>query len=343
MNSLFKFISFGALTIFIATGNAWALNKDQLMGSFLSVVMIRGYNEAGGLAFGSGVVVGENQVITNCHVLRRTKQPWVSQGEEIYSVTSVKADRWHDLCLVTTFGTLPNKPAILGKSTDLKKGQEVIAIGHSNGVPAPLTSAGNVKSTYDLDQGKVILSSAQFRMGASGSGLFDTEGRLVGINTFKTSGRNSYYYALPIEWLNSLKNKPAETNFPITGVALWEEEEDKKPLFLQVAIPTLKEDWKKLLNVSSEWTKKESNNAEAWFELGFANEHLNDLNAAEKAYRQSIKLDDQNTDALMHLGFIAKSKDDKKEIKLIQDQITKINPELLEDYYKLVGCSKTCE
>ena len=200
-----------------------------------------------------------------------------------------------------------------------------------------------MKSTYDLDQGKIILSSAQFRMGASGSGLFDTEGRLVGINTFKTSGRNSFYYALPIEWLNSLKNKPAETNFPITGVALWEEEEDKKPLFLQVAIPTLKEDWKKLLNVSSEWTKKESNNAEAWFELGYANEHLNDLNAAEKAYRQSIKLDDQNTDALMHLGFIAKSKDDKKEVKLIQDQITKINPELLEDYYKLVGCSKTCE
>jgi len=196
------------------------------MNSFLSVVMIRGYNEAGGLAFGSGVVVGDNQVVTNCHVIRRTKQPWVSQGEDTFSVTAVKADRWHDLCLLTTFG-MPHKAVPLGKSTDLKKGQEVIAIGHSNGVPAPLTSAGVVKSTYDLDQGKVILSSAQFRMGASGSGLFDTEGRLVGINTFKTSGRNSFYYALPVEWLNSLKNKPTETNLPITGIALWEEEEDK--------------------------------------------------------------------------------------------------------------------
>ena len=136
MKPLLKYISFVALSVFFYTGNAWALNQDQLMSSFLSVVMIRGYNEAGGLAFGSGVVVGENQVITNCHVLRRAKQPWVSQGEETYSVTTVKADRWHDLCLVTTFG-MPNKPAILGKSTDLKKGQEVIAIGHSNGVPAP--------------------------------------------------------------------------------------------------------------------------------------------------------------------------------------------------------------
>jgi hypothetical protein len=254
----------------------------------------------------------------------------------------VKADRWHDLCLVTTFG-MPHKSVPMGKSTDLKKGQEVIAIGHSNGVPAPLTSAGVVKSTYDLDQGKVILSSAQFRMGASGSGLFDTEGRLVGINTFKTSGRNSFYYALPVEWLNSLKNKPIETNFPITGIALWEEEEDKKPIFLQVAIPTIKEDWKKLFDVANEWTRKEKNNAEAWFELGFANEHLNNLSEAEKAYRQSTKLDNQNTDALLRLGFIAKTKEDKNEIKNIQEQISKINPELLEEYYQLVGCSKTCE
>lgn len=342
MKRFHKFIVLISVSLPLYSSNAFALNRDLLMDSFLSVVMIRGYNEAGGLAYGSGVVVGDNQVVTNCHVIRKTKQPWVSQGEETYSVTAVKADRWHDLCLMTTFG-MPHKPVILGKSTDLKKGQEVIAIGHSNGVPAPLTSAGIVKSTYDLDQGKVILSTAQFRMGASGSGLFDTEGRLIGINTFKTSGRNSFYYALPVEWLNSLKNKPIETNFPITGVALWEEEEDKKPIFLQVAIPTIKEDWKKLFDVANEWTRKEKNNAEAWFELGLAYEHLNNLIEAEKAYRQSIKLDSQNTDALLRLGFIAKTKDDKKEIKNIQEQISLINPELLEDYNQLVGCSKTCE
>ena len=342
MKPLFKFLTCITLSASVYSTQVFALNRDQLMDSFLSVVMIRGYNEAGGLAYGSGVVVGDNQVVTNCHVIRKTKQPWVSQGEETYSVTAVKADRWHDLCLMTTFG-MPHKPVTLGKSTDLKKGQEVIAIGHSNGVPAPLTSAGVVKSTYDLDQGKVILSSAQFRMGASGSGLFDTEGRLVGINTFKTSGRNSFYYALPVEWLNTLKNKPAETNFPITGTALWEEEEDKKPIFLQVAIPTIKEDWKKLFDVANEWTKKEKNNAEAWFELGLAHEHLNNLNEAEKAYRQSTQLDNENTDALLRLGFIAKTKEDKKEVKNIQEKIAKINPELMEDYLKLVGCIKTCE
>jgi S1-C subfamily serine protease len=151
-----KFLAFISLTASLYSTYVFALNHDQLMDSFLSVVMIRGYDEAGGLAYGSGVVVGKNQVVTNCHVIRKTKQPWVSQGEETYSVTAVRADRWHDLCLMTTFG-MPHKPVALGKSTNLKKGQEVITIGHSNGVPAPLTSAGVVKSTYDLDQGKVIL------------------------------------------------------------------------------------------------------------------------------------------------------------------------------------------
>jgi hypothetical protein len=45
----------------------------------------------------------------------------------------------------------------------------------------------------------------------------------------------------------------------------------------------------------------------------------------------------------LRLGFIAKGKEDKIEIKNIQEQIAKVNPELLEDYYKLIGCSKTCD
>jgi len=45
----------------------------------------------------------------------------------------------------------------------------------------------------------------------------------------------------------------------------------------------------------------------------------------------------------LRLGFIAKGKGDKIEIKNIQEQISKINPELLEDYFKLVGCIKTCD
>ena len=46
-----------------------------------------------GLAYGSGVVVAKDKVITNCHVLRKTKSPWVSYGDSSFPVTGVQADQ----------------------------------------------------------------------------------------------------------------------------------------------------------------------------------------------------------------------------------------------------------
>ena len=60
--------------------SAFAFNQAKLMDAWVSVVMIRGYTDNGSLAYGSGVIIGENEVVTNCHVLRKTKKPWVSQG-----------------------------------------------------------------------------------------------------------------------------------------------------------------------------------------------------------------------------------------------------------------------
>ncbi len=54
---------------------ALALDQQKILASLQSVVMIRGYTDKGGVSYGSGVVVGENKVITNCHIFRSTRQP----------------------------------------------------------------------------------------------------------------------------------------------------------------------------------------------------------------------------------------------------------------------------
>lgn len=320
---------------------ALAIDQAKLLQSLQSVVMIRGYNENGGVSYGSGVVVAENKVITNCHIFRSTKQPWLSRGEDTYSINSIQADRWHDLCLVSA-SNLPFKPAPLGKGSDIKRGQEVLAIGHSNGVPSPITSAGNVKSTYEFEGGKVIRSSAKFMMGASGSGIFDLEGNLLGINTFKTPGRPAYFYSLPIEWLADLEKLPVETKFPITGKAFWEEEDAKKPFFMQTAIPELDKDWQKLAQVAEKWLEIDPKNTDAWYELGVANENLNKIDEAKNAYQQSVLFDANNTDPLFRLGVIAQSAGDRDAVRSINLAIANVDKALANEFNLLMGCGSEC-
>ena len=321
---------------------AFAFDKAKLYEAYTSIVLIRGHNATGGLTYGSGVVVGKDKVLTNCHVFRSTKEPWISRGEDTYSINSVKADAWHDLCLVTT-APLPFKPAPIGKSTDLKRGQEIVAFGHSNGVPAPLTSSGSVKALFDSDQGKVIRSTAKFSMGASGSGLFDMEGNLVGINTFKTAGRaGSIHFALPIEWLDILEKQTETSTFPISGKALWEEDEDKKPFYMQVAVPESRQDWPKLTQVAEKWTLAEPKSTDAWYELGLSLENTGKTDLGEKAYKQALSLENANYDALMRLGALAKTRGDTAEMHRIQLALTDIDKNLAAEYTDMLGCDKAC-
>ena len=320
---------------------AYAIDADKILVAKHAVVLVRGYNQTGGLAYGSGVVVAKDKIISNCHVLRTTKSPWINVGEETYPVTSVQADRWHDLCLLTTFN-LPVASAVIGSGKDLKRGQEILSIGHSNGSPAALTSSGSINTTYAFDDGKVIRSTAPFRMGASGSGIFDLDGKLLGVNTFKSPGRTAYFYSLPIEWLTSLQKLPNETVFPITGKAFWEEDDDKKPFFMQMAIPEISEDWLKLKQVAQNWIASEPKNTEAWLELGIANERLNNIDEAEHAYHESVVNDASNINALFRLGVIAHNKGDDAGVNQVKNSLAVIDPALVEEYRQALGCSQQC-
>ncbi|HEY8118932.1 MAG TPA: trypsin-like peptidase domain-containing protein [Methylophilaceae bacterium] len=321
--------------------SAFALDQEKLLDSFFSVVMIRGYNTDGGMSYGSGVIVAPNKVLTDCHIFRQSKQPWVSRGEDTYTISSVQADRYYDMCLVTA-DNLPYKAAVLGTASTLKKGEQVLAIGFSNGMPAPLTAFGELKSLYPLNGGNIIRTNARFALGASGSGLFDDKGHLIGINTFKTPGQNAYFYALPIEWLAELQKQPIETSFPINGKTFWEEEEAQKPFFMQIAVPEIQEDWPKLAEIAELWTKSEPNNTEAWYELGLANERMGRADVAEKAYRKSVAIDASNSDSLFRIGVIASEKGNAKEVHDINLVLLDLNKDLAEEFSKAVGCKTEC-
>jgi len=319
-----------------------AYDKQALMQSYFSVVMIRGFNETGGLAYGSGVVVAPNEVITNCHIFRTTKEPWIARGQDSYPINTIRADVWNDLCLVTA-ENLPFKPVKIGKSNALKRGQEVAGIGHSSGSPAPLTSTGSVKGLYEANPGKIIRTNAKFMLGASGSGLFDLDGKLVGINTFKTAGRGgSIHFALPVEWIDVIRKLPLLKELPIKGKALWEEDEDKKPLYMQAAVPESRYDWPKLEQVARKWTKAKPNSPEAWLALGVSQENLENAALANEYYQKSLSLDKGNVDVLFKMGKLAKKQEDQATMNRVYAALNEIDELYGAQYKDIMDCVTDC-
>lgn len=330
-----------AAGLLLLTQQALAFDQQSMMKVFFSVVLVRGYDSTGGLAYGTGVVIGENSVVTNCHVLRKTTHAWLSQGEAIYKIEAVHVDAKHDLCLLKT-EKLPLAPVTLGSTATVQKGDEVYAMGHSSGVLAPTTSGGQVKSLYPYENGNVVRTNARFTLGASGSPLFDGDARLIGINTFKTPGRAAFFYAVPVEWLKDVEKIPPQTRFPVSGQAFWELPDDEKPFFMQVALPRLNDDWAKLLEVSQRWVKAEPVNPEAWFELASAQEGLGKLDEAENSFRKVTAIQPNHSDALFRLGVFASKRGDRQEMHEVSITLAKVDRDMAKEFNKTVGCETEC-
>ena len=329
------------ISLLLSAGSTLAYDQQSLMRVFFSVVLVRGYDDTGGLAYGTGVVVGENKVVTNCHVLRRTKQAWISQAEDIYRIESIHADTRRDLCLLET-EKMPLKPVTLANTRQIAKGEEVFAMGHSSGVLSPTTSGGQIKSLYPYESGNVVRTNARFTLGASGSPLFDGQGRLLGINTFKTPGRTAYFYAVPVEWIADTEKLPAQTTLPVTGQAFWELSDHEKPFFMQVAMPHLNEDWNTLLEVGQRWIAAEPENAEAWYELGAAQEALGRLKEAQASYRQATVINPHHSDALFRLGVFASKRGDREAMHNVSITLARFDLEMAAEFNKTVGCEAEC-
>lgn len=207
------------------------IDRAALVRIGASVLRVEAARLRGGFALGSAVVVGDGMAVTNCHVTREARAIELVRGERRWPARSQAADIEHDLCLLRAEG-LP-APAMLGRTEELQRGQPVLALGYTGGVSLQ-NSVGEVISLHRLDGAPVVRSSNRFSSGASGGGLFDESGRLVGILTFRERG--GAYFSAPSEWLQRLiDTAPFEDVAPLPRDrrAYWERPQESRPAFLR--------------------------------------------------------------------------------------------------------------
>lgn len=265
-----------------------ALDRATLVGLGASVLRIEAPTVQGGFSLGSGVVVGDDTVVTNCHVTRDATEVRIVQGALRWVAATQASDVSRDLCLLRVPGL--KAPAVpWGRADGLAAGQAVTAIGYTGGTGIQ-SSSGEVVRLHRHDGAPVIQSDNWFSSGASGGGLFDDQGRLVGILTFRLRGGLSHYFAAPSEWVQKMMDATSTDRFrPVRPMepgllAYWELPQKQQPRFMQAASLLRDRRWAELMAMATDWSRAEPDDDEPWSLLGQALEHLGRLPEAQHAY-----------------------------------------------------------
>jgi serine protease Do len=269
--------------------------SDELLQSLNSrVLRIQVGLTNGQFGLGSGVVVAENQIATNCHVVANASSISVLSGGSVYHAVGVKPDWEHDVCMLQ-MEDLPLTPVKMKSSRELKYEQPVFTIGYPSFVPAPVTTQGVVKGLFTMDDSVIVRATSSFKQGASGGGLFDESGTLVGLITLKSPGKDAYYYYMSIDWVQALLNKPAGPVMAKSELPFWGKPAAQWPYFMKVVFPYLHKDWPGLKTVAEQWVKSDPASTEAWFYLAAAEYETQDLSSAELHLHRVVSMNDQHS------------------------------------------------
>lgn len=177
------------------------------------VVAIRTLGGSGG----SGVVVGDNEVVTNCHVIDDGAPIVVGKvdpndGQWDPVQAHVIAASPDDICLLRAPG-LSAKPLDIGITKELRVGDSVYTVGAPGNLP--LTFSGGFVSQLRRDpEFPMIQTDAAISHGSSGGGLFNGEGQLVGITHMSRGGQN-LNFALPADFFVKFLRDCAQMEAPI--------------------------------------------------------------------------------------------------------------------------------
>lgn len=292
MSLLVCLINIFVCILFIPTP-AFALTSSQVYDKVKhSVFVVKTFDIKGNLkSQGSAVLISHNSVATNCHVVQGGISYLVGKGTKYVDANLYAEDVDKDICLLTVKG-INGRPAQIGKAGNLKVGDPVYAVGAPQGLELSLSNG--IVSQLRGGRPPLIQTTASISPGSSGGGLFDKEGRLVGLTTLYVEGGQNLNFAMPAEWIGEVK-RGRSPNSKMGNQTAW----TKRSISLEES-----ENWKELLGWCQQWTLAEPKNSDAWFSLGNAYYELKLFDDAIDAYNYAVRVDPLNFNAWFNLGVL---------------------------------------
>ena len=178
-----------------------------------------------GAGFGSGFIISEDgYVITNAHVVDNAADIRVGlENRQEYEAELVGADAASDIALLKIEAD-ENLPVVtIGDSDELAVGEWVLAIGSPFGFEHTATQgivSALARSLPDDTYVPFIQTDVAVNPGNSGGPLFDTDGRVVGVNSqiySRSGGYQGLSFAIPINVAMSIADQLKDKGFATRG------------------------------------------------------------------------------------------------------------------------------
>jgi hypothetical protein len=200
--------SIGA-AVALASFHAEALEPDQIYAlASPSIVSVRALDpQERPIATASGIVVAPERVVTNCSTLARAKLVQVRYTNIILEARLESPDVERDLCVLEV-KNLSSRPVATGSARNLRIGQRIYAI--AAGGPDVSITDGVISSFRDSPENPRSMEiTARLSKTSGGGGVFDSEGKLIGVITSQL--RSAQNYASPVDWLGEIAERGKAT------------------------------------------------------------------------------------------------------------------------------------
>lgn len=160
---------------------------------------------------GSGIIVSKDgYILTNNHVVRNVDQVSIvlADGTTYENVKKIGADPLNDVAFLKVDGVKNLTAAMLGDSSTVRVGQDVVAIGNSLGQYQNTVTSGIISGTgrpVSAQDGEsvenltdLLQTDAAINPGNSGGPLLNLSGQVIGINTAVAQDAQGIGFAIPI-------------------------------------------------------------------------------------------------------------------------------------------------
>ncbi|MFN8357522.1 MAG: trypsin-like peptidase domain-containing protein [Spirosomataceae bacterium] len=194
-----------------------------------AVVLINSYDENNKpFSLGSGFVISEDGlIVTNYHVIKRAVRVEVKLPDnrkfDVTGLVAYQPSIDYAILKINASG-LASVP--MGDDTQLKIGDELVAIGNPQGLEHTVTK-GILSQRRKDNVAEYLQTDASINPGNSGGPLFNMFGEAIGVNTLKARDAEGIGFAIPISYIKKTLQKGTTPQISLKQVYTKQLQEDE--------------------------------------------------------------------------------------------------------------------